>query len=89
MTSPVESNFHAKCSKCGAWGVYQRGLCRCCDGKQPTKPKPTGGSEVSKKEPAKQRTVTEKRYLRYDFSTEEITQKGRDLAQVTREVTAL
>lgn len=36
-----------------------------------------------------ERKVTEKRYLRYDFSTEEITQKGRDLAQVTRECSAL
>jgi hypothetical protein len=37
----------------------------------------------------KQRVIQQKRYLRYDFTTEEITQKGRDLAQVTREVTAL
>ena len=41
------------------------------------------------KDNKKQRTVQEKRYLRYDFTVEEITQKGRDLAQVTREVTAL
>lgn len=37
----------------------------------------------------RQRIIQQKRYLRYDFTTEEITQKGRDLAQVTREVTAL
>jgi len=37
----------------------------------------------------KERTAKESRYLRYDFTIEEITQKGRDLAQVTREVGAL